>query len=138
MLNRPLDTLRVLIVDDLSGTREVLREMLAELGIARISEAEDGEKALGLLRESGPFDLIVSDCVMENMSGTALLEAVRNDETLKTIPFLMVSGKSDMTMIEKVKRNSPADFLFKPLQLNQLQQKMSAFFRLKGSDSERF
>ncbi|MDR1418203.1 MAG: response regulator, partial [Endomicrobium sp.] len=82
--------MKVLIVDDFSTMRRVIKNILRQLGINNISEAEDGVKAVAIL-EIEKFDLIISDWNMPNMTGIELLRHVRGSDHLKDVPFLMVT-----------------------------------------------
>ena len=83
---------RFLIVDDFSTMRRILRNLLKELGFTNVDEAEDGQAALHKLRTSH-FEFVVSDWNMPNMTGIELLKAVRADNNLKHLPFLMITAE---------------------------------------------
>jgi CheY-like chemotaxis protein len=125
MTTRSIDGLRILIVDDLPATRETVRAMLRELGISNVTEAKSSEQAIEYLRASPKVDLVISDCVMDGISGAALLTILRNRPETETVPFLMMSSQSDETLIDWVKGEEKADFLPKPLHLRQLEEKLS-------------
>jgi two-component system chemotaxis response regulator CheY len=86
-------SLKFLVVDDFSTMRRIVRNLLKELGFTNVDEAEDGAVALGKLRE-GNFEFVVSDWNMPNMDGLTLLQNVRADARLKTLPFLMVTAEA--------------------------------------------
>ncbi|HEX9158578.1 MAG TPA: response regulator, partial [Syntrophales bacterium] len=83
--------LKILIVDDFATMRKVIRNLLKQGGFENVAEAEDGAAALKLLK-SQPVDFVISDWNMPNMSGLELLKAVRADDELKELPFLMVTA----------------------------------------------
>jgi len=85
--------LKILIVDDFATMRKVIRNLLKQGGFENIVEAEDGAAALKVLK-SQPVDFIISDWNMPNMSGLDLLKAVRADDELKALPFLMVTAEA--------------------------------------------
>lgn len=122
----------VLIVDDLSGTREVLREMLQEIGFLKIEEASNGLEALERLK-THRVGLIVSDFDMNKMTGLEFLFAVRKDPEIKDIPFIMLSGKTDPATIDKAQNEGKAHFLFKPIDYVKLEQKIMQLMRSKFS-----
>ncbi|TAM39519.1 MAG: response regulator, partial [Rhodanobacter sp.] len=78
------ENMRILVVDDFSTMRRIVRNLLVELGFSGplILEADDGESAIAMLR-STPFDLVVTDWNMPNMTGIDLLRAIRAEESLK-------------------------------------------------------
>ncbi len=92
---RALAGIRALIVDDNAVNREILRHQLAALGMAR-DEAETGAQALEKLRAAAasdhPFDIVVLDDRMPQMSGIELARAIRSDDTLGAPPLVMLSS----------------------------------------------
>jgi len=80
----------LLVEDDLKRMR-VLKKCL-ESETLHVITAEDGREAMRLLKKQ-KFDLIFSDVNMPFMSGYALVENIRKDDDLKSIPFLMYSSK---------------------------------------------
>lgn len=116
--------LAVLIVDDMSFIRKVVRKTLSDLGIAKIIEAPDAAEAVKRLRENR-FDLIISDWNMPTMSGYDLLEFVRSHERLKTIPFLMLTANNDKDSVISAAKHGVSDFLVKPFSAEDLEVKIS-------------
>ena len=74
--------MKILIVDDFSTMRRIIKNLLRDLGFTNTDEADDGNTALPMLR-SGKYDFLVTDWNMPGMSGFDLLKAVRADENLK-------------------------------------------------------
>jgi len=87
------ETMKILIVDDFSTMRRIVRNLLKELGYANADEAEDGVAALAKLRGAS-FDFVVSDLNMPNMNGFQLLAEIKKDEALKHLPVLMVTDEA--------------------------------------------
>ena len=85
--------MKVLVVDDYSTMRRIIRNLLSQIGYTDVDEAADGNEALAKLR-SGAFGLVISDWNMEPMTGYDLLREVRADERLKRIKFIMVTAES--------------------------------------------
>ena len=79
---------RILVVDDFSTMRRIVRNLLKELGFNHIDEAEDGQIALTKLH-TGAHDFVVSDWNMPNMDGLQLLQAIRSTPGLAHLPSLM-------------------------------------------------
>ena len=84
--------MKILIVDDFSTMRRIIKNLLRDLGFTNTVEADDGTTALPIL-QTGTIDFLVTDWNMPGMTGIELLRAVRADEKLKTIPVLMVTEK---------------------------------------------
>ncbi|NIA19695.1 MAG: response regulator, partial [Xanthomonadaceae bacterium] len=83
--------MKILIVDDFSTMRRIIKNILRQLGFTNVQEADDGATAWPKI-QSEPFDLIVTDWNMPKMSGLELLKAIRSDENLKDLPVLMVTA----------------------------------------------
>ncbi len=76
--------IKMLVVDDFSTMRRIVRNLLKELGYTNVDEAEDGAVALQKLK-SGDFNFLVTDWNMPNMDGLTLLQTVRADPNLKGV-----------------------------------------------------
>jgi two-component system chemotaxis response regulator CheY len=114
---------RFLIVDDFSTMRRIVRSLLKEIGFANAEEAEDGAVALTMLKTS-KFDFIVSDINMPNMNGFELLKIVRADETLKSIPFLMVTAEAKKDDIVHAAQCGASGYIVKPFTKATLEEKV--------------
>ena len=77
--------MKVLVVDDFSTMRRIIKNLLRDLGFTNISEADDGNTALPMLKD-GNFDFVVTDWNMPGMQGIDLLKAIRADSNLSHIP----------------------------------------------------
>jgi len=84
--------MKILIVDDFSTMRRIIKNLLRELGFNNTHEADDGNTALPLL-QNGDFDFLITDWNMPGMTGLDLLKAVRADPKLKDLPVLMVTSR---------------------------------------------
>lgn len=118
----------ILIVDDFSTMRRIVRSCLTQLGFNNFQEADDGHKALEKLR-SGEFKLIVSDWNMPNMMGIELLRAVRTDDRLKSIPFLMVTAEAQKENIIEAAKAGVSSYIIKPFTADAMQQKLEGIFK---------
>ena len=117
----------ILIVDDFSTMRRIVRNCLHELGFDNVHEAEDGDIALEKL-DSGQFELIVSDWNMPNMMGLDLLKAVRSDERMKDLRFLMVTAEAQKSHIVEAARAGVSNYIVKPFTPEMLKDKLEAMF----------
>ena len=84
--------MKILIVDDFSTMRRIIKNLLRDLGFTNTAEADDGTTALPML-QSGAFDFLVTDWNMPGMTGIDLLRHVRADEKLRSLPVLMVTAE---------------------------------------------
>jgi two-component system, chemotaxis family, chemotaxis protein CheY len=107
--------IRVLIVDDSSSIRKIIRRCLrqTELAIEDVNEAADGEEALSALATCG-VDIVLSDINMPKMDGIRLLAAIRRDERWKTTPVLMITGDSSADTVNEALRLGASGFVKKP------------------------
>jgi two-component system chemotaxis response regulator CheY len=122
------DEPQVLIVDDIPGTRDIMRDMLVEMGFSKIIEASDGREAYDMLKEQGA-QLIICDYMMKDMSGLDLLSQLRNEPYLVDIPFIVVSAVGDVPVIETALDLGAADYIVKPLSFQLLRRKISDVLR---------
>lgn len=116
--------LRFLVVDDFSTMRRIVRGLLKEMGCTNADEAEDGVVALRMLKTS-KFDFVVSDINMPNMNGFELLEAIKGDEALKSLPVLMVTAEARKEDIVLAARSGAAGYIVKPFTKATLEEKVS-------------
>lgn len=84
--------MRVLVVDDQQSMRGLARQCLTRLGVRQVEMVPSAEEAMTAL-EKNKFDLIISDLNMEGMSGTDLLNKVREHPVLKNMPFLLATSE---------------------------------------------
>lgn len=85
------DDLKILSVDDFPTMRRIVKNILGQLGLHDVHEAEDGAMALSKLR-SEKFDLVITDWNMPRMNGLELLKEIKADASLKGIPVVMVTA----------------------------------------------
>lgn len=133
--NKTVKSQHVLVVDDLSSTRALLRDMLIGLGFENVSTARSGCDALQKMHEQ-EVDLILSDQIMDGMSGTEFLERLRQIPELAEVPFIMVSSVRDAPVIDTALTLGVDDYLVKPVSMGLLQQKIEDVFRRRGCVSD--
>ncbi|MES2037381.1 MAG: response regulator, partial [Pseudomonadota bacterium] len=106
-------SLVVLVVDDIEPMRKVTAAQLNSLGVQDVRTAADGVEALKMLRESVP-DIVLSDWNMPAMNGIELLRAMRADNRLEHLPFVMITAESERVRIEEAIAHGVCDLLVKP------------------------
>lgn len=84
---------KILVVDHFPAMRWVMVSFLRELGFETIEQADDGQAALGRLKQGG-FDLMITDWNMPGMDGLSLLKTVREDRGLASLPVVMVANET--------------------------------------------
>ncbi|MCA3440217.1 MAG: response regulator [Rhodobacter sp.] len=85
------ETLRVMVVDDMSVSRALISQSLDEIGIKNHVTESDSRAALGKL-SANPVHLVISDMHMPGMSGLELLAALRQNRTTQRIGFILITG----------------------------------------------
>ena len=124
-------TLKFLVVDDFSTMRRIVRNLLKELGFTNVEEAEDGAVALSKLRQGG-FEVVVSDWNMPNMDGLSLLQTMRADAALKSLPFLMITADAKKENIAAAVQAGASSCIAKPFTAATLQEKLDKIFEKMG------
>ena len=123
-----IDTeMSVLVVDDASAMRRIVRGILKELGFKNIREAQNGQAALDELRKN-KADFVVSDWNMPVMTGIELLRAIRADENLKTTPVLMVTAEAKREQIIAAAQAGVNGYVIKPFTAATLGDKLGKVF----------
>jgi two-component system chemotaxis response regulator CheY len=124
--------MRILIVDDFSTMRRIVRNLLKEIGYQNADEAEDGAAALAKLK-GGEFDFVVSDINMPNMNGFELLRSIRADDGLKTLPVLLVTAEAKKEDIITAAQIGASGYIVKPFTKATLEEKFNKIIeKMKG------
>jgi two-component system chemotaxis response regulator CheY len=121
-------SMKIMVVDDMSTMRRIVKNLLKQLGFANVDEAENGQEALVKLR-ADKFGFVVSDWNMPVMSGIQLLRAIRADEGLKAIPVLMVTAEAQKENIIEAVQAGVSNYVVKPFTAEILQEKMAKIFK---------
>ena len=115
--------MNVLIVDDYKTMLRIIRNLLKQIGFNNVEEATDGVEALSKLRSS-TFGLVISDWNMAPMTGLELLQAVRAEPKLKTLPFIMITAESKTENVVAAKQAGVSNYIVKPFNAETLQGKI--------------
>jgi two-component system chemotaxis response regulator CheY len=119
--------MKILIVDDFSTMRRIVRNLLKQLSFNNVDEAEDGDVALEKLKE-GSFDFVITDWNMPNMTGLELLKAIRSDDNLKALPVLLITAEAEKENVVLAAEAGVNDYIVKPFTGDVLQQKINRIF----------
>lgn len=119
--------MKILVVDDFSTMRRIVKNLLRDLGFNNTHEADDGLTALPMLK-TGNFDFLVTDWNMPGMQGIDLLKAVRADEKIKTLPVLMVTAESKREQIIEAAQAGVNGYIVKPFTAGTLSEKLNKIF----------
>ncbi len=123
----PDPKMKILIVDDMSTMRRIMKNALRQLGYNNIEEAEDGQVAFAKLGQ-WPVDLVVTDWNMPNMDGLELLKAVRADPTLRALPVLLVTAQAEQKHVLEAIRAGASNYIVKPFTADTLKTKIDKIF----------
>lgn len=115
--------MKILIVDDYKTMLRILRNLLRQLNFVNVDEASDGAEALGKLRQE-KFGMVISDWNMEPMTGIQLLREVRSDDTLKHLPFIMITAESKSENVIAAKEAGVSNYIVKPFNAETLKTKL--------------
>ena len=124
-------SMKILVVDDFSTMRRIIKNLLKDLGFSNIQEADDGSTALPMLQQ-GDFDFVVTDWNMPGMQGIDLLRAIRADDKLKHLPVLMVTAEAKKEQIVAAAKAGVNGYVVKPFTAATLKEKLDKIFERLG------
>lgn len=123
---------KILVIDDMSTMRKIVRNMLNKMGFSNIEETEDGEPAWKMINEASEagaaYDFIVSDWNMPGMTGLDLLKNIRSSEKFKKLPFLMVTAEAEQANVVIAVKAGVSNFVVKPFSIQTLKEKIDKIF----------
>jgi len=128
-------SLKVLVVDDFSTMRRIVKNLLKQIGYKDIDEAEDGVQALSKLQDGG-YGLVVSDWNMPNMDGLEMLKAVRQDPAIKNIPVLMVTAEAEKEKVITAIQAGVNNYVVKPFTGEILKEKLNKIFDRRAAEQK--
>lgn len=123
--------MKILVVDDFSTMRRIIKNLLKDLGFTNVQEADDGSTALPMLQQ-GDFDFVVTDWNMPGMQGIDLLRAIRSDDSLKHLPVLMVTAEAKKEQIVAAAQAGVNGYVVKPFTAATLKEKLDKIFERLG------
>lgn len=119
--------MKILIVDDFSTMRRIIKNLLRDLGFTNTAEADDGVTGLPML-QSGNYDFLITDWNMPGMTGIDLLKAVRSDAKLRDLPVLMVTAEAKRDQIVEAAQAGVNGYVVKPFTAAVLKEKIDKIF----------
>ena len=119
--------MKILVVDDMSTMRRIVKNIMKQLGFANVEEAENGQDALEKLRASS-FGFVISDWNMPVMTGIEMLRAIRADAAIKAIPVLMVTAEAQQENLIEAVKAGVSNYIVKPFTAETLQEKINKIF----------
>ncbi|MEK6579489.1 MAG: response regulator [Bdellovibrionota bacterium] len=125
----PKDT-KIIIVDDMMTMRKLVRKTLLDLGYSVVTEASDGDKAWPEIQNAAaaktPFQLIISDWNMPNLTGIELLKRVCTTENLKNTPFILLSAEGEKEKVSMAMEAGVNGYITKPFTGEAFSSKLAA------------
>ncbi|HMM37368.1 MAG TPA: chemotaxis response regulator CheY [Desulfovibrio sp.] len=119
--------MRILVVDDFSTMRKIIKNILRQLGFTNVIEADDGSTGWEALNREN-VDFIISDWNMPKMSGIEFLRKVRASEEYAELPFLMVTAEAQQENIIEAVQAKVSNYIVKPFTPETLNQKIQKIF----------
>jgi two-component system chemotaxis response regulator CheY len=119
--------MRILVVDDFSTMRRIIKNILRQLGYNNIVEADDGTTGWEILNKD-KIDFVISDWNMPKMTGIELLRKVRGSEEFADMPFLMVTAEAQQENIIEAVQAKVSNYIVKPFTAETLGQKIDKIF----------
>jgi len=119
--------MKILIVDDFSTMRRIIKNLLRDLGFNNTVEADDGNTAFPILKAGG-IDFLITDWNMPGMQGIDLLKAVRASPEMATLPVLMVTAESKREQIVAAAQAGVNGYIVKPFNAATLKEKIEKIF----------
>jgi two-component system, chemotaxis family, chemotaxis protein CheY len=121
-----MSDVKILIVDDSSTMRRIIKNTLQKLGFMNTVEAENGIDALGKLKE-GLVNLILTDWNMPEMDGLTFVKSVRGSDTFKAIPIVMITTEAAKKEVVEALKQGVSDYIVKPFTSEALKEKVEHF-----------
>ena len=119
------------VVDDSSTMRRILINCLAKIKVTEVAQAGDGTEALTVLAAQGPFDLMLTDWNMPQMTGIDLLKAVKADPKLTAMPVVIVTTEAEKERIVEAIKRGAANYIDQTLlRLETLYEKIKSLVSL--------
>ena len=110
---------RILVVDDQASMRQLIAAIVRQSGFPDVDEAPDGAEALLLMYDTD-YALVICDWHMPNMDGLGLLKAVRDIDSMRDVPFVMMTGDTERSDDAELKALGISGFIRKPFDMEKI------------------
>ena len=121
--------MKILVVDDSSTMRRIIKNTLQKIGFEDCDEAEDGADAL---KKMPGVELLITDWNMPNMDGLELLKTIRADGAMSALPVLMVTAEAKKENIIAAAQAGASGYVVKPFTAATLEEKLNKIFEKLG------
>ena len=119
MANLSMDQLSVLLIEPSATQRQIIENYLKEYDLSNISSASNGNDAMTAMKKYPP-DLVISSMHLADMTGTDIVQEMRKDHNLESIPFMLISSETDYRYLEPIRQAGVIAILPKPFKACQL------------------
>lgn len=119
--------MKILVVDDFSTMRRIIKNLLRELGFNNTHEADDGNTAFPLL-QNGDFQFVITDWNMPGMTGIDLLKAIRAHPHTAKLPVMLVTAEAKRDQIIEAAQAGVNGYIVKPFTAVTLKEKIESIF----------
>jgi two-component system chemotaxis response regulator CheY len=116
--------MKIMLVDDSTTIRRILKGLLAPLGVTNIVEAANGALALKLLPDNPDVDYILLDWNMPEMDGMTFLKQVRANEMYKAIKIVMCTSEADKAKVIDAIKAGANNYIVKPFTPEIIKEKL--------------
>lgn len=120
-----LSVISVYLVEPSSAQSQFIEARLTELGVTRVKTFKDAGSALTAMREAPP-EVVISAMYLKDMTGAQLVEAMRHEEALRGIAFILISSETNLRYLDPVRQAGASAILPKPFEIRQLKTALSA------------
>ena len=120
--------MKILVADDSSTMRRIIKNTLNRIGYEDILEGNDGVEAWDLIDKNPECDIVLTDWNMPNMNGLELVKKIRADERFKKIPIVMITTEGGKTEVVTALKAGVNNYIVKPFTPQVLKQKLEDLF----------
>jgi two-component system chemotaxis response regulator CheY len=119
------DRLKILVVDDNAHMRKLVTTILQAFGVVQIYEADNGQRAWTVVRESNP-DVIIADWVMDGMSGIELVQMLRSNPQSPNpfVPLILLTGHTSLDHVMQARDAGVNEFIAKPVSVKTMMSRL--------------
>ncbi|MDD5212022.1 MAG: chemotaxis response regulator CheY [Sulfuricurvum sp.] len=118
--------MKLLVVDDSSTMRRIIKNTLSRLGYENVLEGEDGMQGWNVLNENTDMGMLITDWNMPEMNGLELVKKVRADARFADLPIIMVTTEGGKTEVITALKAGVNNYIVKPFTPQVLKEKLAA------------